>query len=82
MNHGIGEPPLEPPPDERPSPSKWRPEEITTAVESTRPTDQYRPQGGLDGCLAAIGKGILILVIGVFVLGGLVFATCFLGLQR
>jgi hypothetical protein len=31
------------------------------------------------GCFAIVGKIILVLAIGIFVLMGLVFATCFLG---
>ena len=37
---------------------------------------------GVDGCLVAIGKAILIIAIGVFVLASLVFATCFLSVRR
>jgi hypothetical protein len=40
------------------------------------------PERGLDGCLILAGKVILVLVIGIFVLAGLVFATCFLAFRR
>jgi len=39
------------------------------------------PRSGTDGCLIALGKAIII-VIGAFVLAGLVFATCFLSFRR
>lgn len=82
MIHGTGEPPVEPPPEQPPSSAKWRPEDLTTVGDGIRPEPERRQQSELDGCLAAIGKGILILFIGIFVLGGLIFATCFLSLRR
>jgi hypothetical protein len=40
------------------------------------------PQSGLDGCLSVVGKIVLTLIVGIFLLGGLIFATCFLAMRR
>ena len=58
----------------------------------TEPPEQRPPQDNqphmqeepatFEGCMVALGKIIIALVIGVFVLGALVFATCFLSLRR
>ena len=75
----IENPDETPAPDEPPKPGAWRRDDLTHAVGPSRPQP---PQGGLDGCLTVLGKIILTLFIGIFVLGGLVFATCFLGMRR
>lgn len=71
--------PHEPPPEpgERAS---WHPEDMTKAVDHARPPPP--PRSGFDGCLEIVGKIILTFFIGIFVIGGLIFATCFLGMQR
>jgi hypothetical protein len=46
------------------------------------PQSPPQGRGDPDGCMVAIGKAILVLVIGIFVLGALVFATCFLSMRR
>lgn len=79
MNHTQGGPPDEPP-SEPAEPTAWRPEDIAGAAE--RLQAKRAPQSELDGCLTAIGKILLTLLIGIFVLGGLIFATCFLGMRR
>ncbi|HEY6893778.1 MAG TPA: hypothetical protein VI258_06405 [Rhodanobacteraceae bacterium] len=67
------------PPREPAQPGSWRPEDMTQAAGQMRaPTTQ----SGLGGCLGILGKMVLTFIIGVFVLGGLIFATCFLAMQR
>jgi hypothetical protein len=66
MSDEIHLPPVEPP-----DPIKAAKQE--SAPLPPRPPQQQRSV--MDGCLLAIG----IIIIGVFVLAGLVFATCFLG---
>ena len=79
MSHGQGEPPVEP---HDPGPQgPWRPDDLSTAAEHRR-ADNKPPPSTADGCLAAVGKAVLIFVIGIFVLAGLVFATCFLSFRR
>jgi hypothetical protein len=62
------------------------PEQEPPAEPPHRPDPPYarsiEPQSGLGGCLIVAGKVILVLVIGIFVLAGLVFATCFLAFRR
>lgn len=42
----------------------------------------WKAPEGNSGCLGMFLKGLAILVIGIFVLAGLVFATCFLSVRR
>jgi len=46
--------------------------------------ESYNAQSSTDqpGCAGLIIRGIAILVIGIFVLGGLIFATCLLSMRR
>jgi len=80
MSHGSGEhPPVEP---NDPGPQgPWRPDELSTAAEHRRASNRPPPSTA-EGCLAALGKAVLIVVVGIFVLAGLVFATCFLAFRR
>lgn len=46
--------------------------------------ESYNPQSSTDqpGCAGLIIRGVAIIVIGIFVLGGLIFATCLLSMRR
>jgi hypothetical protein len=80
MMNGPGETPTpDEPPHQPAQPVAWRPEDMNYAADHIKPKP---PQSELDGCLAVIGKIVLTLVIGIFLLGGLVFATCFLSMRR
>lgn len=80
MMHGPGETPTPDEPPREPSGSaKWHPEDLKSAADHLRPKP---PETALGGCLTVLGKILLTLVIGIFLLGGLVFATCFLAMRR
>jgi len=80
MMHGPGETPTpEEPPREPTQPTAWHPEDMTYAADHLK---AKRPQSELDGCLSVIGKIVLTLFVGIFLLGGLIFATCFLSMRR
>jgi hypothetical protein len=80
MMQNPGETPTpDEPPHEPPQPTAWRPEDMSYAADHIKPKP---PQSGLDGCLTVVGKIVLTLFIGIFLLGGLVFATCFLSMRR
>ena len=69
MSDEIRLPPPDPPPDH----GRW-----------PSPPHGSRPQpepSTFEGCLVIFGKVVLVLVVGVFVLAGLVFATCFLSMR-
>jgi hypothetical protein len=48
-----------------------------SSMPPPRSETEYQPTF-MDGCLKVLG----VLIIGAFVLGGLVFATCFLSMRR
>jgi hypothetical protein len=47
-----------------------------------RPPNMEDDLTTFEGCMLALGKAIIVLAVGVFVLGALVFATCFLSMRR
>lgn len=80
MIHGPGETPTpEEPPREPTQQTAWRPEDMLHATDHIKPKP---PQSELDGCLAVFGKIVLTIVVGIFLIGGLIFATCFLSFRR
>jgi hypothetical protein len=57
------------------------PHEDPEWARKPRPPSEEK-SGGFANAIFALGKAIAFLVIGIFVLGGLVFATCLLSLRR
>lgn len=62
-----------------PPPSGAKP---PTSQSSLPPRPPTRPESGFERGLFMLLKVVAILLLGFFVLAGLVFATCFLSLRR